>query len=160
MKESFPTVYAQPTRQNDRIVSLLSSVFQNQLSTRWCPSILERFPSLLESNLTGVVGSALQQQSETCQPKATAIFTMSDTLLVHTYQVINNLGFKIPDDISLISISDGGAPNYVYPKVTHLFHSGFEVGHKASNLLFNIIKGMAPAFSFYKIEAQLVERDS
>lgn len=93
-------------------------------------------------------------------PQAKAIFTMSDTLLVHTYQAINNLGLRIPDEISLISISDGIAPNYLFPKVTHLFHSGFEVGHKASNLLFNIIDGMAPVFNFYKIEAELIIQDS
>lgn len=93
-------------------------------------------------------------------PEATAIFTMSDINLVNTYHVINQLGFSIPEDISLISISDGIAPNYLYPKITHLHHSGHEVGSKATNLLFNIIDGMSPAFNFYKIEAALIRRGS
>ncbi|MFT5168717.1 MAG: LacI family transcriptional regulator [Saprospiraceae bacterium] len=94
------------------------------------------------------------------QSAATAIFTMSDTLLVHTYQAIKQLGLSIPDDVSLISISDGIAPNYLFPKITHLRHSGHEVGSKATNLLFNIIDGMSPAFSFYKIDAALVKLGS
>lgn len=94
------------------------------------------------------------------QFEGTAIFTMSDSLLVNTYHVILQLGYTIPDDISLISISDGIAPNYLYPKITHLHHSGHEVGTKASNLLFNIIDGMSPAFSFYKIEAELIKLGS
>ncbi len=91
---------------------------------------------------------------------ATAIFTMSDVILVNTYHVINQLGFSIPDQISLVAISDGTAPNYLYPKITHLQHSGHEVGTKATNLLFNIIDGMSPAFNFYKIEAELIKLGS
>jgi len=93
-------------------------------------------------------------------PKATAIFTMSDSILVNTYHAIKQLGFHIPKDISLVSISDGIAPNYLYPKITHLHHSGHEVGSKASNLLFNIIDGMSPAFNFYKIDAELIQLGS
>jgi len=89
-----------------------------------------------------------------------AIFTMSDTILVNTYHVIKQMGFSIPDDVSLVSISDGIAPNYLYPKITHFHHSGFEVGSKASNLLFNIIDGMLPAFNFYRIDAELVDLGS
>lgn len=90
-------------------------------------------------------------------PDATAIFTMSDALLVHTFHAIYQLGYRIPEDISLISISDGVAPNYLYPKITHMHHSGFEVGTRATRLLFNIIDGMTPAFNFYEIEAALVK---
>ncbi len=93
-------------------------------------------------------------------PDATAIFTMSDNNLVNTYHVINRMGKTIPDDVSLVSISDGIAPNYLYPKITHLHHSGHEVGSKATNLLFNIIDGMSPAFNFYKIDAELVKLGS
>lgn len=91
---------------------------------------------------------------------ATAIFTMSDALLVNTYHSIQQLGFSIPDDISLISISDGVAPNYLYPKITHMHHSGHEVGIRATRLLFNIIDGMTPAFNFYEVEAALVKANS
>lgn len=91
---------------------------------------------------------------------ATAIFTMSDTLLVNTYHSIQQLGFRIPEDIALISISDGVAPNYLYPKITHMHHSGHEVGIRATRLLFNIIDGMTPAFNFYEVEAALVKANS
>ncbi len=93
-------------------------------------------------------------------PNTSAIFTMSDTILVHTYHAIKQLGYSIPKDFSLISISDGMAPNYLYPRITHLHHSGHEVGSKAANLLFNIIDGMSPAFNFYKIDAELVKLGS
>lgn len=108
-----------------------------------------------EDNLEESVTSYIK-----AHPNATAIFTMSDQLLVNTYHVIKRMGKKIPEDISLISISDGIAPNYLYPKITHLHHSGHEVGSKATNLLFNIIDGMSPAFNFYKIDAELVKLGS
>lgn len=108
-----------------------------------------------ENNLSDTIMGYIRDQSD-----ATAIFTMSDAILVNTYHAIKQLGFSIPNDISIISISDGVAPNYLYPKITHLHHSGHEVGSKATNLLFNIIDGMSPAFNFYKIDAELIRLGS
>lgn len=64
-------------------------------------------------------------------PESTAIFCMSDELLVNTHHVLMKNGYKIPDDISLFAISDGFAPYFLYPNVSHLHHSGYEVGVEA-----------------------------
>lgn len=93
-------------------------------------------------------------------PDATAVFTMSDKLMVKTYHAINTLGFKIPSNIALISISDGKAPHYLYPGITHIRHSGEKVGRSAATLLFNMLSGDRDINGFYKIETDLVELNS
>jgi LacI family transcriptional regulator len=93
-------------------------------------------------------------------PEATAVFTMSDKLMVKTYHAINSLGFKIPDDIALVSISDGKAPHYLYPGITHIRHSGEEVGSEAATLLFRILSGEKDISGFWEIKTTLVELGS
>ena len=87
--------------------------------------------------------------------EATAIFTMSDNIMVQVYHVLINHGLSIPKDMALISISDGKAPNYFHPNITHMWHSGSEVGRTASTLLFKYIKGEALNDKYHYIPAPL-----
>ncbi|MBI1225666.1 MAG: LacI family DNA-binding transcriptional regulator [Bacteroidetes bacterium] len=89
-----------------------------------------------------------------------AVFTMSDKLLVKAYHAIYRLGLKIPDDIALISISDGKAPYYLYPSISHIRHSGEEVGSAAATLLFRMLSGEVGLVSFHQIGTSLVELGS
>lgn len=68
-------------------------------------------------------------------PEITAIFCMSDEILVYTHHALMRQGRHIPEEISVISISDGDAPYYLYPNITYINHSGFEVGVKAVEML-------------------------
>ena len=43
-------------------------------------------------------------------PDISAIFTMTDDLLVHTHHLLARRGSRIPEDVSLMAISDGQAP--------------------------------------------------
>jgi len=70
----------------------------------------------------------------------TAIFSMSDELMVYLHHELMRRNINIPQEISLISISDGFAPYYLYPNITHIHHSGFEVGYKAFQMLLEGIK--------------------
>jgi LacI family transcriptional regulator len=90
----------------------------------------------------------------------TAVFTMSDKLLVRAYHAINRLGYKIPQDIALVSISDGKAPYYLFPNITHIHHSGAEVGVAAATLLFRMLSGEQDLNGFHQIETSLVELGS
>ena len=113
--------------------------------------------------LMSVQDSELEQQITALMdkhPAATAVFTMSDKLMVKTCHVINSLGFKIPDEMAVISISDGKAPYYNFPGITHMRHSGEEVGSTAASLLFEMIAGKKPVAELNKISTTLVELGS
>ena len=79
-----------------------------------------------------------------------AVFAMSDELLVGAMEAINSCALNVPEDIAIISISDGQAPNFFYPPITYVEHSGKQVGKKATELLFDMIKSKHP-FASQKI---------
>lgn len=94
--------------------------------------------------------------------KLTAIFTMSDELLSKTIYQINKMGFSIPQDLSIISISDGVFPTKIHPKITHIKDSGSKMGRTASNLLLKLID---PVSTFdgqlnHLVSTKLVELES
>ncbi|MCB0518780.1 MAG: LacI family DNA-binding transcriptional regulator [Lewinellaceae bacterium] len=93
-------------------------------------------------------------------PGATAIFTMSDKLMIKACHVLACLGLKIPEDMALIAISDGKAPHYHFPAITHMKHSGEEVGQTAARLLIEKLEGKKAKIEFVKIQAPLIELGS
>lgn len=102
------------------------------------------------------------QQFTKQHPDFDACFTMSDELLVRTHHALNAMGRRIPEDVALFSISDGQAPYYLFPKVSHLKHSGYEVGKSAAKLLFNLIGDLNSTNMTLdaKLPIQLVELNS
>src|SRR4029079_2775927 len=90
-------------------------------------------------------------------PDTTAIFTMTDDLLVHTHYELTKRGLRIPSDVSLMSISDGEAPSFLYPNVTHLRHSGVEAGERTAHILIGMIEHNSDAMMDVRIRTTLVE---
>jgi LacI family transcriptional regulator len=124
----------------------------------------ERALPLAESQVLRVTMSAdLEQQLDdafTAHPDLTAIFTMTDDLLVRTHYLLSRRGVRIPEDVSLISISDGQAPSFLHPNVTHLRHSGVEVGERTAHILIGMIEHNSDAMMDVRIRTTLVELGS
>lgn len=93
-------------------------------------------------------------------PDTTAIFTMTDELLVHTHHLLCKRGVRIPDDISLFAISDGQAPFFLNPNITHLRHSGVEVGERTAHILIGMIEHNSDVVMDVRIRTTLVELGS
>ena len=93
-------------------------------------------------------------------PDTTAIFTMTDELLVHTHHLLCKRGVRIPDDISLFAISDGQAPFFLHPNITHLRHSGVEVGERTAHILIGMIEHNSNVMMDVRIRTTLVELGS
>lgn len=89
-----------------------------------------------------------------------ALFAMSDELMVGSVQAAERLFLKIPQDLAVICISDGFAPEFYVPKITHLLHSGYEVGKKASRLLFEFIRQEQTGRVRFLLDCDLVEMES
>lgn len=70
----------------------------------------------------------------------TALFAMSDELLAAAHHHILQAGKVIPQDLSVIAISDGVYPYLLHPKISHIKHSGYRLGRKSSSLLFDHIE--------------------
>jgi LacI family transcriptional regulator len=105
----------------------------------------------------------LEEQLErafTAHPDLTAIFTMTDELLVYTHHLLARRGTRVPDDVSLLAISDGQAPSFLHPNVTHLRHSGIEVGERTAHILIGMIEHNSDAMMDVRIRTTLVELGS
>ena len=90
-----------------------------------------------------------------------AIFTMSDELLAKCYFHINALGMSIPQDISIVSISDGIFPQLIYPKITHVRDSGSKLGRKTCNFLIDLLsESKSTGSKQLKVPTKLIELDS
>ena len=76
--------------------------------------------------------------------KITALFTMSDELLAASHHHLIAIQMRIPEDISIMAISDGVYPYLLYPNISHIKHSGYRLGRKSCSLLIKIIENKKP----------------
>ncbi|MEO7361236.1 MAG: LacI family DNA-binding transcriptional regulator [Gemmatimonadaceae bacterium] len=105
------------------------------------------------------VEAALDSALDT-HPDASAVFTMTDELLMRSHCVLMRRGKRIPEDVSLMTISDGLAPAFLYPNVTHFRHSGMEVGERTAHILIGLIAHRSEAMMDVRIRTMLVEHSS
>lgn len=90
----------------------------------------------------------------------TAVFAMSDETLMRSHYALMRRGLRVPDDISLLAISDGLAPALLHPNVTHYRHSGAEVGERTAHILIGLIAHPSDAMMDVRIRTTLVEHGS
>jgi LacI family transcriptional regulator len=88
-----------------------------------------------------------------------AVFIMSDELLLLSYAVFLKLGV-LPGHLSLVAISDGTLPLMLTPKITHVRHSGFEMGQMAGRELLNGINVEKHQATAHKISPGLISLES
>ena len=73
-------------------------------------------------------------------PPPDGIFAMTDEIILGAMTAITRAGMKIPEECSVICISDCFLPYCLYPKVTFLHHDGVEVGKLAALKLLSLIE--------------------
>ena len=85
----------------------------------------------------------LKEQSEI----PTAFFSDSDIIAFGAMQAFTSLGYKIPDDISMIGFDDMPACEMVSPPLTSVQVMKVQMGKQAVQLLHNRIAGAKSSFS-------------
>ncbi|HLO57765.1 MAG TPA: LacI family DNA-binding transcriptional regulator [Bacteroidales bacterium] len=91
-----------------------------------------------------------------------AIFTVNDMTAVGTLNALKTLGFKVPEDVSIVGFTDGLVSSVTDPLLTTVSQHGFEIGKKASEIL---IKRINEQINSAKpltevVKTELVIRDS
>lgn len=76
----------------------------------------------------------------TQNPPPDGIFAMSDEIIIGAYPAIVRAGRKIPEECSVICISDGFLPYCLYPNISFVQHSGEEHGRLAAKKVLNLIE--------------------
>ena len=75
--------------------------------------------------------SQIEAIYETFKPDG--IFAMSDELIAGVIPALKKMKVKIPDECSVIGISDGYLPKILDPEVTYLHHDGLNLGKMAAH---------------------------
>jgi len=64
-----------------------------------------------------------------------AIFTVNDMTAVGALNTIKGMGFRVPDEISIVGFTDGLVSSVTDPLLTTVCQHGFEIGKKATEIL-------------------------
>lgn len=87
------------------------------------------------------------------------IFGMGDLILIGVMYAIHQLKLSVPDDISVISISNGFIPTMYNPRITYVETSGFKLGKLAFSQMLYCLKN-GPGHNEVLLESSLVEGGS
>lgn len=63
--------------------------------------------------------------------KPDVVFCMGDLILMGVMKAVHELNLKVPDDLSIIGISNGFIPALYHPKITYVETSGHKLGKLA-----------------------------
>lgn len=87
------------------------------------------------------------------------IFCMSDEILIGAMKAIQELELSIPNDISIIAISNGFIPTLYHPQITYVETSGYQLGKLAFTQMIACISG-SDAVQELTLESKLVQGGS
>ncbi len=76
--------------------------------------------------------------------KPTAIFALSNTILLGAIKAIREAGLSIPDDISIISFDNNKYLDYMVPPITRISQPVEDLARLASRILFEKMNGTNP----------------
>ena len=88
------------------------------------------------------------------------IFAMSDETLIGVMQAIYELDLKVPEQVSIVAISDGEFPEFFNPKITYVETSGYKIGKAAAELLMKLIENENKYSEQIIIDTPLIQRAS
>ncbi|CAN5479723.1 LacI family DNA-binding transcriptional regulator [soil metagenome] len=73
--------------------------------------------------------------------KPDTVFCMSDEILAGTMKAVQRNSLKVPDEIGIITISNGFIPTLYFPEITYVETSGYKLGKLAFNSMMSCVKG-------------------
>ncbi|HJS19700.1 MAG TPA: LacI family DNA-binding transcriptional regulator [Anaerolineales bacterium] len=88
----------------------------------------------------------------------TAIFASNDQMAIGVYQVAEELGIRIPEDLSVIGFDNITESKYIGLTTVDQFIS--EMGYVATQMLIRLIKGIPLEDQTYRMQTRLVIRSS
>lgn len=91
--------------------------------------------------------------------KPTTIFCMSDEILAGAMKTIQKLKLKVPEEVGIITISDGFLPKLYYPEIHYTETSGYKLGKLAFSRMLACIAGNTTAQEIH-IDSKLIEGGS
>ncbi len=76
------------------------------------------------------------ERALTSDKKPDVIFCMGDTILVGVMKAIHELNLRVPEDVAVITISNGFIPELYKPVITYVETSGYKLGKLAFSQMY------------------------
>jgi LacI family transcriptional regulator len=93
--------------------------------------------------------------------RPSAIFCGNDLMAIGVLEAASELGFKVPDDLSVMGYDDQELARYTHPPLSTLVLPNYEMGQRAAEALIEMtVHGKAPRPMTIKIDGPLVPRGS
>lgn len=86
-------------------------------------------------------GYRATQQALALTPKPTAIFAANNFIAVGALRVIREMGLRVPEDISVVTIDDPLASLVIEPFLTVVAQPAYQMGREATSLLLDRLSG-------------------
>ena len=94
-------------------------------------------------------------------PDLDGVFAVNDDLGVETILVLKKMGYKVPEQISVIGFGNYPVSKIVEPKLTTVSHHLFEIGEKSVEYLLKMINDKeAGVITHEPLISELIKRDS
>ncbi len=90
----------------------------------------------------------------------TAIFAANDQSAFGAFDAARELGWRVPEDLSVIGFDNIPEATYCTPSLTTIDQFIDRMGYIATELLVKLIRGQTPAGNVCEVPTQLVIRDS
>lgn len=90
----------------------------------------------------------------------TAIFAANDMSAMGVYQAAEQMGVRIPQDLSVVGFDNVRDAQFMEPSLTTIDQQIFNMGMRATRIMVNLLKGENPEKKQHVFPTQLVERNS
>lgn len=107
-------------------------------------SFRQKAPGIMIDTCSAASSEAARQLTDTllAQPeKPDTIFCMSDEILVGVMKSLQELAIRIPEEISVIAISNGFIPKLFHPRITYVETNGDQLGRLAWETMLRRLSG-------------------
>lgn len=90
----------------------------------------------------------------------TAIFALNDRMAIGAIRYLKEAGYRVPQDVSVIGFDDVPLAELFDPPLTTIRQPALEMGQQAARVLFDLIRGYAPATRTLVLPVDLIVRKS
>jgi DNA-binding LacI/PurR family transcriptional regulator len=105
------------------------------------------------------IGSDAAEQFAQRKLDATAVICFNDDVAVGFYSRIVKLGYRIPEDLSVIGFDGLALGEYTSPALTSMSLKPFEHGQKCAEVILGVLQGKRPGYR-HSVDFSLIERES
>jgi DNA-binding LacI/PurR family transcriptional regulator len=115
---------------------------------------------VVHTDFSGDKGAAATRELMSAEVRPTAIIYDNDLMAVAGLSVVNGLGLRSPDDLTLVAWDDSALCRLTHPTLTAMSHDIVAYGAEVTQRLFDLLDGAEPASHLYSTPTLVVRESS